>query len=91
MWNRDTSIVATRDQISCDIGGETAILHLSTGIYYGLDPVGSRIWELIQKPMTLAELEIVLLQEYDVAPDRASSDLRCLCEKLAGACLIEQP
>jgi len=91
MWHADTIIVASRNQVSCDIGGETAILQLSSGIYYGLNPVGSRIWEWIQKPRTLAELENSLLEEYDVAPDRASSDLRELCERLASACLIDRP
>jgi hypothetical protein len=89
MWGPDSSIVATRQQVSCDIGGETAILHLGSGIYYGLDSVGARIWDLIRKPATLAELENILVREYDVDAGRAASDLRELCEKLAAARLIE--
>lgn len=91
MWKANSSVVVTRDQVSCDIGGETAILSLSSGIYYGLDSIGSRIWDLIQQPRTIAELETILLEEYDVEADRIASDLRELCEKLAGARLIEQP
>jgi hypothetical protein len=91
MWNANTTVVVTRDQVSCDIGGETAILNLSSGIYYGLDSIGSRIWDLIQKPRTVAELETILTDEYDVETDRAASDLRELCEKLASARLIERP
>jgi hypothetical protein len=91
MWNANSRIVVTRDQVSCDIGGETAILNLGSGVYYGLDDVGSRIWDLIQKPKTIAELETLLLEEYDVEADRIASDLRELCEKLASARLIEQP
>ena len=91
MWNANSSIVVTRDQVSCDIGGETAILSLSSGIYYGLDSIGSRIWDLIQKPRTVVELETILAEEYDVEADRVASDLRELCEKLASARLIELP
>jgi hypothetical protein len=91
MWNANSRIVVTRDQVSCDIGGETAILNLGSGIYYGLDDIGSRIWDLIQKPKTIADLETILLEEYDVESDRIASDLRELCEKLAAARLIAQP
>jgi hypothetical protein len=86
-----TSIIVTaRDQVSCDIGGEIAILHLTSGIYYGLNSVGSRVWELIQEPRPFGELEQVLREEYEVAPERLSSDLRELLEKLASAGLVEQ-
>jgi Coenzyme PQQ synthesis protein D (PqqD) len=91
MWNADSSIVVTRHQVSCDIGGETAILSLTSGVYYGLDSIGSRVWDLIQEPKTVAELETILAEEYDVEADRLASDLRELCDKLAGARLIEQP
>ena len=30
-----------KDQVSCDLGGEAALLHMNKGIYYGLDPVGA--------------------------------------------------
>lgn len=91
MWNADSRFVASRDQLSCDIGGETAILNLSTGIYYGLDPVATRVWNSIQQPATLAELENILVNEYDVDKTRAAADLRDLLEKLASARLIDQP
>ena len=45
---------------------EAAILNLKTGIYYGLDPVGARIWNLIQTPRQLKEILETLLNEYDV-------------------------
>jgi hypothetical protein len=41
-------IVASRDQVSCDLSGEAALLSLKTGVYYGLNPVGARILSLIQ-------------------------------------------
>jgi hypothetical protein len=90
MLEANSIIVAARDQVSCDIGGETAILHLRSGIYYGLNAVGSRIWELIQTPRPLAELQTVLIEEYDVAPERLEYDLGNLVEELAKAGLVEQ-
>ena len=84
----DSRFVVSPDQVSCDLGGEAAILHLKTAIYYGLDPVGARVWDLLRTPKSLAELRDAILQEYDVEPARCESDLRDLLEKLAAAGLI---
>ena len=34
-------VVAAKDQVSCDLAGEAAILNMKNGVYYGLDPVGA--------------------------------------------------
>ena len=84
----DSRFVVSPGQVSCDLGGEAAILHLQTAIYYGLDPVGARIWDLLRTPRTLAEIRDAILAEYDVEPARCERDLRGLLEKLAAAGLI---
>lgn len=84
------SIVAlTNDQVWCSLGDEAAILNTDRGIYYGLDPVGTEIWKLLQKPCKVAEIHQALLQEYDVEPDRCQRDLINLLEDLLKAGLIE--
>ena len=47
-------VVAAKDQVSCDLAGEAAILNIKSGVYYGLDPVGARIWSLVQEPRKVA-------------------------------------
>ena len=84
-----SSVVAAKDQVSSDLGGEVAILHLNEGVYYGLDDVGARIWSLIQEPTTVEEIRDVLVSEYEVAPDRCESDLIALLQRLADEGLIE--
>ena len=75
--------------MSCDLGGEAAILNLKNGIYYGLDPVGTRIWNLIQQPRTFRELRNILISEYDVDAARLESDMLDLLSRLAGNQLVE--
>lgn len=87
--NDQTRVVATKEQVSCDLAGEAAILNLKNGVYYGLDPVGARIWNLIQEPKTLAELRETLLAEYEVEPERLDADLRSLLSQLAEQQLID--
>ena len=72
----DPVVVATRQQISCDLADEVAILNLESGVYDGLDAVGALIWNLIQQPRTMGALRDALLDEYDVDPERCEGDLR---------------
>ena len=82
-------LVAAPDQVSCDIGNQIAILNLKSGVYYGLDAVGSRVWELVQQPRSLTEIEGSLLAEYEVDRERLSLELRGLCNTLVNAGLLE--
>jgi hypothetical protein len=85
----NTIIQTSSDQVSCDLGGEAAILNLSTGVYYGLDPVGARIWNSLATPQTVAEVWATMLAEYEVDADRCKSDLLALLDRLAAEGLIE--
>jgi len=57
------------------VGDETVILHLGSGTYFGLDPVGTRIWELLAVPLTMADLRERLLAEFIVAPEVLAQDM----------------
>ncbi|MEW6637015.1 MAG: lasso peptide biosynthesis PqqD family chaperone [Actinomycetota bacterium] len=87
--SRDSTVVASRDQVSSDLGGEAAILDLKGGTYYGLDEVGHRIWGLIQQPRSVREIRDVLVEEYDVEPDRCERDVVALLQRLADEGLVE--
>ena len=82
-------VVAVRDQVSADLAGEAAILNLKSGVYYGLNAVGARIWSLIQEPKTVKDIRDTILNEYDVDPERCESDLLQLLQQLAAEGLIE--
>jgi hypothetical protein len=82
-------VVAVKEQVSCDLAGEVAILDLRSGVYYGLDAVGARIWSLLQEPRTVADVQDAILEEYDVEPDRCEHDLFVLLQKLLAEGLVE--
>ena len=82
-------IVAAKEQVWRELDGEAIVLNLATGIYYGLDPVGTRVWKLVQTPRTVAEILEALLKEFDAAPADCEQDLMTLLGSLAGAGLIE--
>lgn len=82
-------VVAIQEQVSSDLAGESVILHLKSGVYYGLNDIGAQIWNLIQQPKTVRELRDSILQEYEVEPAQCESDLLALLQDLAAAELIE--
>jgi len=85
----ESVVVAAREQLSCDLDGEAAILNLKNGVYYGLDPVGARIWNLIQNPTPVDTIVETLLDEYDVDAGRCREDIVGLLRQLAAQKLIE--
>ena len=54
--------------VSCNLDRETALMNVNSGCYYGLDPVGSRIWSLIEQERLVSELCALLLEEFEVEP-----------------------
>ena len=86
---KHSTVVASKDQVSSDLGGEVAILDLKAGVYYGLDEVGARIWQLIQEPMAVGAIRDSLVEEYDVEPVRCEQDVLALLQRLVDKGLIE--
>ena len=83
---------AAREQLSSDLDGKAVILEPSSGQYYGLDEVGTRIWKLIQEAggyQTVNEIRDALVEEYEVAPEDCERDLLRLLEVLKTEGLIE--
>jgi hypothetical protein len=61
--------------IARKVGDEVVILELGKGTYFGLDPVGARIWELLGEGRTLAHICDTMLGEYDVTRETMERDV----------------
>jgi hypothetical protein len=86
--------VAHPEKLSSTLGGEEVVLSLDTGVYYGLNEVGTRIWSLLTEPRTLDDVCEVLEGEYDVDREVLEADAAALFEALDAEGLvqvIEQP
>jgi hypothetical protein len=71
------------------VGDETVILDLVSGTYFGLNPVGTRIWQLLAEGRTLEQVGDAILAEYEVSRDAMESDLAQLLQELRNRKLIE--
>ena len=85
----DDVVRASDAQVSSRLGSDTVILELDDGVYYGLDDVGSRVWELLAQPRRVRELRDAVVAEYDVDPDRCAADLLALLSEMAERGLVE--
>jgi len=82
-------VVAASEQVSCPLGEESAILNLKNSMYYGMNPVGTRIWTLLKEPRSVQQLRDALLNEYDVDAALCERDLLDLLGKMRSEGLIE--
>ena len=86
--NLDQTICLSPDVISQEVSGETVLMDLESENYYGLDEVGTRIWQLIGQTNDLRVIYQTLLQEYEVKEERLLQDLDVLLGQIAGLGLI---
>jgi len=73
----DDDVVIRRVDGAMDavVDGRTVLLSPRDFSYHGLDPVGARIWGLVEQPRTVGEVVAALVEAYDVEPDRCRADL----------------
>jgi Coenzyme PQQ synthesis protein D (PqqD) len=81
-------VVATQRQVACNVGDEAVLLQIDQGIYYGLNPVAARVWQLLQTPQAIATVVSQVEREFEVEHERCSHDVRELVAKLAQARLV---
>jgi len=66
------------------------LLDLEGESYFGLNEVGTRIWQLLQSKQTVGETMTTLSEEYDVGQKQLETDVSELLDKLSDAGLISR-
>ena len=89
-FNSSSCVVASDEQVSTSLGAETVILGMEDGVYYGLDAVGARVWELLASPRLVAELVRVIVGEFDVTPEQCERDVLALLDDLSERRLVSE-
>ena len=84
-------ITRRKDQVSCELNNETVLLDIDSGSYFSLNETGNSIWQLIESPITFAELCEKLQEEYQVSTELCRSDVNALVRELFDKQLVELP
>jgi hypothetical protein len=70
------------------LGDDCVMLDLESGTYFGLDPVGARVWELLSDGKSVEEVCAILSDEYDASRELIESDVALLVKELADNGLV---
>lgn len=89
MANIEARVSIPDDVLFHDLDGEAVLLNLHSGTYFGLDPIGTRMWNLLAQHGNLAAAYKILLEEFDVDEERLQTDLLSLAEQLAEQGLLD--
>ena len=86
--NLKQTITLSPEVISQEVSGETVLLDLDSENYFGLDEVGTRIWQLIKETSDLQAIYKTLLEEYEVEEERLQTDLELLLGEISTLGLV---
>jgi len=82
------TIKISSEVLTQEVGGETVILDLKSESYFGLDEVGTRIWQLLQEQKDIQTITATMLNEYDVEEKQLEKDIQNLLTQLNKAGIV---
>ena len=87
MTTPDSSILGSTVSINDDVlfqelTGEGVLLNLKTGVYLGLNQVGTRIWQLFEDRPVLSRIVDSIVTEFDVEREQCAMDLVALVNEM---------
>lgn len=82
-------LTVSDDVLFRELDTEAVLLNLKTGVYFGLNPVGTRAWQLFAEHHVLARVVDLMLDEFEVERDVLEQDLLDLSRQLVDAGLCE--
>ncbi len=85
----DAKLVCPPEVLSRMLAGEAVLLHLGSGLYFGLNDVASRAWERIVEGATFGDLLHTLVAEFEVTEETARPDLESFVTALVEKNLVQ--
>ncbi len=85
----DEQWTASPHAAASKVADETVLLHLLSGTYFGLDPLGSKIWQALKEGQDLRSLGVAIASEHEVSIERVEADMRLFVAELLKHDLIQ--
>ena len=70
------------------LAGETVLMNTVTGDYFGINAVGTKIWNLLTAPATVTSLVESLMSSYDISRDQCESEVNIFLKNLESRKLV---
>jgi hypothetical protein len=85
------SLSQSPDVVAREVAGELVLLHLGSGLYFGLNSVGGHIWQALEeKDQSIASLCDVISAEFDAPRAEVEQDILALAASLLDQGLAER-
>ena len=85
----ETVIARRAEPLTAPVDDELVMLDPRQSRYFGLDRIGQRIWELLERPQSVGELCAALEGEFDVSTETCRADVLAFLGQLEEAELLE--
>jgi len=82
-------LIAPEHVMFRELDGEAVLLNLQNEVYYGLDEVGTRMWQLLTTSDSLQAAMDTMLEEFDVSPETLEQDMAKMIKELKSNGLLE--
>ncbi len=82
MMELKQSVTVSETVFAQEVDGEMVLLDMNSEKYFGLDDIGTAIWQAMEKSGSLDEIFVSLQEQYEVEPEILKKDLLDFVEKL---------
>jgi hypothetical protein len=69
-------LIGSESVVCAELDGEAILLNIDTGLYFGLDPVGTTIWNALTGGATAEEIAAQVAEQFDAPLDQILADVR---------------
>ena len=83
-----TTVVRVKEILSAEVENEVVLMSIDKGTYYGLNPVGARVWSLLGKPVPVHEMCEKIVEEFEVTLEQCQEEVLGLLKDLQEQGLI---
>jgi len=77
-----TVLIRNPDLIATDMDGETVMMSIERGEYFGLSGVGGRVWALMQEPVSVDQIAQTICHEYAVDLAVCQADMQRFAQEM---------
>jgi len=87
--NLESTVKRSSEPLQAGLDDEVVMMSVQKGSYYGLDPVGAKIWGHLEAPILVSDVVEHLLEEYKVERERCEKETLEFLESMLQEELIE--
>lgn len=81
-------VVRTKEVLAAEVGNEVVLMSIEKGVYFGLNPVGARVWSLLGEPLPVHEMCGQIVEEFEVTLEQCQEEVLQLLKDMRDQGLI---